>query len=125
MKRRVHTDKEHDLLQKLKRENDKLKKQIGALRKQLARIDLDDYNNVKELLDKYYYEDKLEEREDILEKLKDEWKCLQCGTGYLEIVLYTKQGNPWYFRKCTTCSNRTKAQKHNPNVKGVLKGEKY
>lgn len=122
--RRHNKDKEYDLLQRLKKENEKLKRQVSALRKQIARVDLDEYNNVKELLEKHYEEDKQEEREDLLEKIKEEWKCRQCPDGYLEIVLYTKQNDPWYFRKCNCCANRTKAQKYNPNVKGVLKDEK-
>lgn len=108
--------------QKLVQENRILKRQVAALRKQLARVDLDRYTNLKETIDKHYQEDNAQEGRDILEKIKKEWACQQPSCeGYLEIFLFTKIDSTWYYRKCNCCTNRTKAQKYSPDVKGIMK----
>lgn len=108
--------------QKLVQENRILKRQVAALRKQLARVDLDRYTNLKETIDKHYQEDSAQEGRDILEKIKKEWACQQPACeGYLEIFLFTKIDSTWYYRKCNCCTNRTKAQKYSPDVKGIMK----
>jgi len=107
--------------QKLVHENQRLKRQLAALRKQLARLDLDRYAQVREIIEQHYQEDKAQEGRDILEKMKQEWKCHECTGGYLEIVLYNKIQDTWYYRICTNCAHRTKSQRYNPDVKGILK----
>lgn len=57
----------------------------------------------------------------LLARMKAKWHCKDCNQGHLEIVLYTKMGDPWYFRQCSECPNRTKAQPHHPNVEGIRK----
>lgn len=52
-----YNDKEYDLLQRLKHENEKLKKQNKRLKKQLQRIDIDRYENLKDIIYKHYQED--------------------------------------------------------------------
>lgn len=110
---------------KLAHENKRLKKQISALRKQLARLDLDRYSNLKETIEQHYQEDEAQQGQDILDKVKQEWACheAECG-GFLEIFTYSKMGTIWYYRICSNaprCKNRTIAQKYSPEVKGIIK----
>lgn len=114
--------KEFTKEQRLIQENRVLKRQVASLRKQFARVDLDRYGQVREIIEEHYQEDRAQEGQDILEKLKSEWKCLEpdCN-GYLEIFLFNKIDNTWYFRKCNSCNHRTKSQKYSPDVKGILK----
>ena len=115
-------DKEFTREQKLIHENRQLKRQVSSLRKQLAKLDLDRYSNLKETIEQHYQEDKAQEGQDLLEKLKNEWKCHENGcTGYLEITLFNKINDVWYYRRCNQCVNRTKAQKYTPEVKGIIK----
>lgn len=115
--------------QRLQHENEKLKKVIAQLRKQLARIDLDRYSSVKEIVHQYYRQEDAErhaERErEGLEQLKREWVCNSCsGAGHLEIILLNKMNDLFYYRQCTNCTHRTKLQRYNKNVRGIVKKSK-
>lgn len=109
--------------QKLIHENQVLKKKVAQLRKQLARLDLDRYENVKDLIEEHYQDDKAQ-GQNIMETLKKEWACKECS-GYLEVILFNKINSTYYYRKCSNCPHRTKSQKYDPNlVKGIIKNEK-
>ena len=118
-------DREYSREQRLIQENRVLKRQVASLRKMLARIDLDRYENAKELIENHYQEDRAEEGKAILENLKMEWKCHEehCS-GYLEIILYTRRDGTYYYRQCTDCDNRTKSQKYDESVKGIRSSKK-
>lgn len=108
--------------QKLIHENKRLKRQVSALRKELCRIDIDRYQNVKEVIEQHYQEDRQQEGLDILEVLKKEWACQEPAClGYLEIITYNKINDTWYYRKCNCCPHRTKSQRYSPDVKGIVK----
>lgn len=112
MKRRKYTHKEQDDLQRLKRENDKLKKQVSSLRKQISRLDIDRYQNIKEILEKQEVEDSKEVILKEKEKLEKQWKCWECGHGVLRIKRLHRIDGSFYFRKCDnqSCDHRTKTQ---------------
>ena len=116
-------DKEFSREKRLIHENRILKRQVSSLRKQLARLDLDRYSSAKEAIEQSYQEDRQQEGRDILDRLKQEWRCKEPGCdGYLEIILYNKIDSTWYYRKCNGCPHRTKSQKYNPSeVKGIIK----
>lgn len=120
------SDREFTREQRLVYENRLLKRQVSSLRKELARIDLDRYTNLKETIEQHYQEDRAQEGKDILEKVKKEWRCN--GTpgceGFLEIFLFTKIDSTYYYRRCNCCPHRTKSQKYTPEVKGILKDSK-
>lgn len=111
--------------QKLIKENKALKREIQKLRKALARNELNRYENVKEAVEDHERNLGLPTTQDLLESLKREWACKECNEGYLEIFLYNKLDQTWYYRTCSnapTCNNRTKAQKYDPKeVKGIIK----
>ena len=110
--------------QRLKNENDKLKRQISSLRKQIARLDLDRYDTIKDLINEHYKEDRAEQGKEILENLKKSWTCRECETGYLEIFVYNRGGETWYYRICSNapnCLNRTKPKLYTLQVKGIIR----
>lgn len=107
--------------QELLNENKQLKKQISSLRKRLARIDLDRYDTVKELIQEHYQQDRAEQGKEILNDLKQTWLCRVCEEGYLEILIYNHSNTTFYYRKCTDCTNRTKPKKYSTDVKGIVK----
>lgn len=114
----------HTREQKLIYENQQLKKQISKLRKQFARVDLDRYEMVKEMIQEHYQDDRAEQGEQILESLKKTWTCKTCGDGHLEIFIYNRAGETHYYRVCSNapdCSNRTKSQPYMASVKGIIR----
>lgn len=116
-------DREYSRLQEVIHENKRLKRELSSLRKQLTRIDLDRHAYVKEIIDEHYAkEDQEETTGKMLKRLKEEWKCRKCHDGFLEIRIYTKINEAYYFRQCNNCSNRTKSQKYVPDrVIGIIK----
>lgn len=118
-------DKERSREQELKYENQKLRREVSSLRKQLARIDLDRYSHVREMVEEHLaQEDQEISTQDMLKSMKNEWQCHECGVGHLEITLYTRLDGTFYWRKCSNCPHRTKSQKYDPNtVKGIMKPE--
>lgn len=110
--------------QRLIQENRMLKRQISSLRKQIARIDLDRYDSVKEMIQEHYKEGREEEGKEILENLRKSWTCHKCDEGYLEIFTYNVGEHTFYYRICSNaphCRNRTKPQKYAPTVKGIMR----
>ncbi len=114
-------DKERSREQELKYENHKLRRQVSSLRKQLARIDLDRYSHVKDMVEEHLSHEEAQSAQEMLESMKNTWRCHECSNGFLEIILYTKMNETWYFRKCSHCSHRTKSQIYTPSVKGLIK----
>ena len=100
--KRNHGRKELDQIQIIKKENDKIKKEIGSLRKQLARIDLDRYDHIKHIVDEHYLNEvDGQNTQDMLKKMKNEWRCHSCNNGFLEINLYIRVNQTFYYRKCS------------------------
>lgn len=113
--------------QRLIQENRMLKRQVSSLRKQIARIDLDRYDSVKEMIQEHYKEGKEEQGKEILENLKKSWACRECEDGYLEIFVFNRGSDTIYYRICSNapgCINRTKAQTYTPTVKGIMRKDK-
>jgi len=115
-------DKEFTRERQLVKQNRQLKQEVSKLRKQLAKIDLDRYSTIKEMVEEHRMENKIENTKTLLESMKETWKCNECDSGYLEIVIFNKVGSPWYYRCCSSCSKRTKSQKYTPEVKGIVHG---
>lgn len=114
--------KERSREQELKHENHKLRREVSSLRKQLARLDLDRYSTVRDIVEEHYANEEVDvNTQDMMESLKNTWKCHSCNEGHLEIQQYTKLGEPWYFRQCNNCPHRTKSQVYTPSVKGIVK----
>jgi len=126
MGKNTRGNKEFTREQRLVKENKQLKQQVSQLRKQLARLDLDRFDSVKEMLDEFNSEDLPQTGTEFLETLKKKWECNDCRQGFLEIVIFSKIGQPHYFRSCSNegCNNRTKSQKYSPQVSGIVRKNK-
>jgi hypothetical protein len=122
MGRNTRGDKEYSRLQEVLHENRKLKKEISSLRKQLGRLDLDRHSYVREIVDEHLTKQDQEiSTKQMLNSLKNEWACRECGNGYLEIYLYTRRDGTFYVRQCNNCAHRTRSQRHTPEVRGIIK----
>lgn len=123
MRRRQYSVKEQDILQKLKRENSKLKKQISLLRKQISRLDVDRYQNVKELLEKQAEEDAQEYIIKEKENAEKQWRCWDCGEGILRTKRLHRLDGSFYFRQCDNnkCKKRTRTKPipQDGNIDGI------
>lgn len=117
----IRGSKEFSREQKLIHENQRLKRDNAKLRKQLARIDLDRYETIREMIEDHGEENKSEFGAEFLENLKKTWLCDDCRNGHLEIILFNKLDSTYYYRKCSNCPNRTKSQKYSPSVQGIIK----
>ena len=121
------SDKEYTREQRLSKENRQLKRELAHLRKQISRLDLEGLEAAKQLNFDQEEKDRLNEVAGepgaVLDRLKKTWACSKCE-GYLEISLYSKCGQTWYFRKCNGCNNRTKGKRYDEeSVEGILKNE--
>lgn len=115
-------EKERSRERQLAHENQKLRREISSLRKQLARIDLDRHDYVKNIVEEHYAKEEVEDNtHKMLESMKNHWKCHMCKSGHLEINLYTRLDGVFYYRKCNECDNRTKSQQYNESVTGIHK----
>lgn len=123
MSRSTRGDKEYTRLQEALHENGKLKRENASLRKQLARLDLDRHSYVKDIVDEHLAnEERGETTLEMVERLKEEWRCHECKTGFLEVIPFSKAGKTWYIRQCNNCTHRTQSKPYDPqNVKGPLK----
>ena len=118
-RRNRYAEKELDEIQKLKYENKRLKRQITSLRKQLSRVDIDRYQNLKDLLYKQTNEDLEDKIREERKKLKKQWECHSCRVGFMQIHTLNRRDGLFYYRKCTECDNRTKPKPYKEDVKGI------
>jgi DNA-directed RNA polymerase subunit RPC12/RpoP len=115
--KRTKHDKELGLLDKLKHENKVLKKHVASLRKQLQRIDIDRYENIKEIIHKHdsgEHSDDLKPHEESLKKI---WECFECSGGVLQLTVLNRRDGEFYYRKCNNCNHRTKLKPFTKDVK--------
>lgn len=117
--RTSRNDTEFSEVQRLRYENDKLKKQISKLRKQLSRIDIDRYTNLKEMIEAQAAEDESFDGTMYLEELKHKWMCHECKEDYLRIIIVPRADGLFYIRKCASCNHRTKLKKYTEDVDGI------
>lgn len=112
----IRGDREHTRLQRALKENEKLKRQISKLRKVIARIDLDRYENLRDIiLQQENVKADTEPKKAELER----WKCFECNDGVLRLKVFENRAGIRYYRKCDNCSNRTKAQNYTKDVEGI------
>lgn len=121
-KNKRRSGREHDQLQTLKNENRALKRQIASLRKQLARTDIDQYENLKSLVEK---EKRVKTKKNVITDLEKEakrWECWECKAGVLFRIPVFRRDGEFYFRMCNNCKNRTRLKKATKaKEKGITK----
>ena len=109
--------REYTKEQELAHENKELKNENIRLRKLLANFSASKDKRVTEITDQKASKNQTDQ-------LKEAWRCN--GTpgcdGHLEIVIFNKIDQEYYFRKCNSCFHRTRGQKYNKDtVKGIVK----
>lgn len=112
MGRGFKTDKELDLVDRLKRENKRLKNDIKYLRKMLDRYEVA-YEKGLVSEDGIIIRSKKRQRES---DLKKRWKCYKCENGHLELIFLGSR----YYRQCNRCDNHTRSQPWNSKVEGLI-----
>jgi len=112
-------DKEYSQEQRLKHENQKLKKQVKQLRKLLSRIPVELYQNIEEAIEKQRAIELREQKMKKKERQKKIWECFECQADSLRIFILNRRDGTFYFRQCPTCKHRTKLQKHSDDVEGL------
>lgn len=119
MKNKNKPKRDEDLIHKLTRDNEKLKKTIQSLRKNLSRLDVDRYQQFKELLDSQDAAESDSDKLYELDRLKKKWMCKVCGKDYLKLILIHRPDSTYYLRKCQSCDNKTRLKKYTDDVTGV------
>lgn len=112
-------DKEFDVLQKYKHENQALKRENARLKKELDRIDISKYEHLAELVAQQSFEDIQVEKKSKKQKLLDKWECYECKEGHMRIHILQRPDGLFYYRKCSICRNKTKLQKYDESVEGI------
>lgn len=124
MGRNTRAVKEFTREQRIIKENKQLKRELAHLRKQIARIETGRFETAKRLSDQeesQVFQENIDNISSNLEDLKKEWTCRDCKVGFLEIFLYTKLGQVFYYRKCNSCNNRTKGKRYDSgSVRGII-----
>lgn len=81
--------------------------------------------SVEELIDASNKEMSLKDIEDskkqTIESLTDKWRCHQCETGVLKLLIFSNRAGKFYFRICSNekCRKRTKVQPYTDEVVGI------
>lgn len=117
--RKPSNDKELKEVQRLRHENQKLRKTISSLRKQMSRVDIDRYQSLKEDLEELEAQDSSLDLKQQHEDLKKKWLCHKCKEDHLRIIMIPRLDGLFYIRKCGSCNNRTKLKKYTDEVEGV------
>lgn len=108
-------EKEFEKIEKLKHENQRLRRELSALRKKLGRTDINKLEHLETLVSKQRSEQKK-----IESKKQDDtkWLCHQCGKGHMKIFIFSRRDGVFYNRSCdnTECGNRTKMKKFHDGV---------
>tara|TARA_B100000902_G_C26972027_1_gene745891 strand:+ start:132 stop:506 length:375 start_codon:yes stop_codon:yes gene_type:complete len=111
-------DKELKEIQRLKHDNVALKRQLNRLRKQIARVNLDRFENVRDALEADHREDEQETKLAKQRRLIERWQCFHCGEDYLRLLVINRPDGEFYFRKCPNCDHRTRMQRFDKGVEG-------
>lgn len=115
----IRGDKEFDLLDRLKKENKKLKRTNTTLRrenerlKSYADIDVDKYEGLQKLA-----KQRREERQKREKGEKEKRKCFECEDGYMILETWPRRDGVYYNRVCNqNCGNKTQMKKYHKDVK--------
>lgn len=116
--KRVHRTKEIDQLQRVKKENESLKREIKQLRKQIDKLSSQRYASLEDIAERQKREAAEEEKAKKEAALQEKRRCWTCGKGVLRLVPFPRRDGIFYYRSCTTenCGNKTKLKPYIPGV---------
>jgi hypothetical protein len=110
--RSPRTDKEITATQRLAHEKRELQKEVGRLKKQLARFDAGWCPSCFERANGGSAPEIEQEQPKPKNRI-----CFKCHEGNLKLFKYHKGEEVWYFRSCETCGHRTKGKIYTDEVK--------
>lgn len=113
---------EYDALDRMKHENQKLKRENARLRRIIDRVDFNEYNNIKEVVRQQTKEDRAMDIKSKRDKLQEKWRCHECGKGIMKPYLIDRRDGMRYYRSCTMCSHRTQLKPYHKGVDIELLG---
>jgi hypothetical protein len=117
-RRRNFSDKELDKLQRIQRENEKLKRENVRLRKEISKLDTNHFEHLRDLVDQQTAE-AFEGPKSKRQEQKEKWECFECKEGTLKIIILNRRDGCHYFRKCSNCEHKTKIKKYTDQVEGI------
>lgn len=117
-------DKEFDLVDRLKHENAKLKRELSKMKKLVQRADFERLDHLEKLVDEQRKFDKTIRKDNA--RAREKWLCHDCGRGYMMPRIFRRRDGDFYYRMCNNeeCSNRTRMKKLTKDVDLSLMGEK-
>lgn len=121
MKKEKKNIESHDTayIKKLEQENKDLKRENEKLRKELAIVNF--FEASSDRLE--YLELKRSEKEEEKEflQLKEKWLCTDCGRGSLHVHVFNYPNNTKkYYRACPHCNKRTQMKDFHNKVYGLF-----
>lgn len=107
---------ENDMLDRLKHENAKLKRELAKLRNLIKRSDLQRLDHLERLVNEQRKFDKVIKKSE--EKASQKWLCHTCGEGHMMPRIFPRRDGDYYYRVCnhSECNNRTKMKKLTKDV---------
>ena len=127
MRRKQHRGHEFDPSQKLKHENQQLKREVKKLRKIIRQIeDAEETKKLVYLVELQRQEDKIlhdSAKHDKLIELKEKWSCHKCDDGVMVLQIFKRLDGVFYYRRCKLCGNKTKMKKYKEDVTGVTQDQ--
>lgn len=103
-------------IKNLKKENERLRKQVNTVNFVQVNQDFLDYLEFKEV-----------EKDEVNQErsLKDKWLCHACGRDVLYInILSLPNNQKKYYRACPSCNKKTKLKNFTNSVKGLFRNNK-
>lgn len=82
-------------------------------------MDVEEYNSIQEAKEAQSRERKELQKDCLKIDESAKWQCFECEDDHLRLVIYRKVNEPYYFRRCPNCGNRTKGKKFDDSVKGM------
>jgi len=113
-------EKEFSIIQRLKYENSKLKRENSSLRKQLDRVNFERSADLQEIIEEHLKNEDEQDHARLIKNMAEKWKCFKCAGGYLKVKRFLKAGVMMYLRECDCCENKTRPQQFHENVEGLF-----
>ena len=111
--------KESTELQKAKQEIKLLRRQVSRFKKLLKKLDQEKYENLSEVMEAQAKEEQGLEKKKKEIDITERWKCFDCESDYLRLIVIQRLDGPFYFRRCPSCGRKTKSKPLKNDVEGL------
>lgn len=114
-KNEVYISNLEEQIKNLKRENERLRKQVNTVNFVQVNQEFLDYLEFKEIEKEEVYHEKT---------MKERWLCHACGRDVLYInILNLPNNQKKYYRACPSCNKKTKLKNFTDSVKGLFRNK--